>query len=47
MTRYNAMRLFKTEEEARAFAQEVHSDSWGWMKDRKGRIVNWYVDYNA
>ena len=43
--KYNAMRFFKTEAEAREFAKEVGSDSWGWMKDRYGRIVKWYVDY--
>lgn len=44
---YNAVRFFKTEAEARAFAQEVNSDSWGWMKDiETGEIVKWYVEYN-
>lgn len=46
MTKYNAMRFFKTEAEAKTFADQVGSDSWGWMKDMKGKIVNWYVDYN-
>lgn len=47
--KYNAIREFKTEEEARQFAESVHSDSWGWMKEWKngkaGKIVAWYVDY--
>ena len=30
--KYNAIKEFKTEEEARQFAESVHSDSWGWMK---------------
>ena len=45
---FNSVRYFKTEEEARAFALEVGSDDWGWMKDLKtGIIVKWYVDYNS
>ena len=37
---------FETEEEAKNFAEEVNSTSWGWMKDTKtGEITNWYVDY--
>ena len=35
MKRFNAMRFFKTEAEARKFAEQVGSDSWGWMKDCK------------
>lgn len=47
MKRFNAMRFFQTEAEARKFAEQVGSDSWGWMKDCKtGEIVKWYVDYN-
>ena len=46
MKEYNAMRFFETEEEAKNFAEEVNSTSWGWMKDTKtGKITNWYVDY--
>lgn len=49
LRKYNAIREFKTEEEARQFAESVHSDSWGWMKEWKngkaGKIVAWYVDY--
>lgn len=49
--KYNAIREFKTEEEARVFAEKVHSDNWGWMKEYKdgkvGRIVSWYVEYNV
>ena len=44
--KYNAMRLFKTEAEAKAFAEKVNSDSWGWEKSMDGNIVRWYVDYN-
>lgn len=46
MRNYNAMRFFETEVEAKEFAEKVGSDSWGWMKDMRGRIVKWYVDYN-
>lgn len=43
-----AMRFFKTEEEARAFAKEVNSTNWGWMKDiETGEITRWYVDYET
>ena len=43
---YNAMRFFNTEAEAKAFAEEVGSTSWGWMKDIKtDEITGWYVDY--
>ena len=41
-----AMRFFKTEEEAKAFAKEVNSTNWGWMKDiETGKITKWYVDF--
>lgn len=48
--RYNAMRIFKTEEEARQFAEQVGSKSWGFMFDghdqRDFKITGWYVDYD-
>lgn len=48
--RYNAMRMFKTEDEARKFAKEVGSESWGWEREFKngklGKITGWYVDCN-
>lgn len=47
MNGYNAMKFFNTEAEAKAFAKEVESASWGWMKDSKtGKIVKWYVEFN-
>ena len=48
MARYDVMRFFKTEAEAREFAEKVGSDSWGWMKDiETGKITKWYVDCNV
>lgn len=48
--RYNSMKMFKTGDEACAFAQQVGSDSWGFLFDghdqRDFRITGWYVDYN-
>lgn len=41
----NAMRFFKTEAEAKVFAENVRSDDWGWMKDKNGNITKWYVEY--
>lgn len=41
---YDAMKHFRTEEEAEKFAKAVNSENWGWMKDSKGNIVYWYVE---
>lgn len=46
---YDAMRIFKTEAEAKAFAQEIGSKSWGFLFEEKNdtiKITGWYVDYN-
>ena len=41
----NAMRFFKTEAEAEAFAKKANSNDWGWVKDMNGNITEWYVEY--
>lgn len=42
----NALKIFRTESEAREFANNVKSSDWGWMGDRKtGNITGWYVWY--
>ena len=46
MTRYNAMRYFSTEAEAKAFAQEHNTDEWGSEVNVKTLRVRWYVMYN-
>ena len=46
MKKYMKMKFFKTEEEAKKFAKEVKSDSWGWIEDCETREINWYVEFD-
>lgn len=44
--KYNAIRIFNSEAEAKAFAEKVNSDSWGAQVNMDGTVHNWYVDCN-
>lgn len=43
MTQY--IKFFSTKEEAESFAKSVNSESWGWMKNKAGKITQWYVEW--